>query len=82
MIDQAKGVLMFGYGVDADTAFGLLMRWSQNTNTKVRDLAAALVLSLSNGNGTGDLPALARGGAGAAPGHPPRPGAGRLSRVR
>ncbi len=60
MIDQAKGVLMFGYGVDADTAFGLLMRWSQNTNTKVRDLAAALVLSLSNGNGTGDLPALAR----------------------
>nr|WP_282580362.1 ANTAR domain-containing protein [Nocardioides sp. InS609-2] len=58
VIDQAKGVLMFGYGVDADTAFGLLMRWSQNTNTKVRDLAAALVLSLSNG--TGDLPALAR----------------------
>lgn len=50
VIDQAKGALMFRYGVDADTAFGLLVRWSQNTNTKLRDLATALVLSLSNGS--------------------------------
>ncbi len=57
VIDQAKGALMFRYGVDSDTAFGLLVRWSQNTNTKLRDLATALVLSLSNGSA--EDPALA-----------------------
>ncbi len=53
VIDQAKGALMLRYGVDADAAFRLLVRWSQHTNTKVRDLAAALVHSLGDGEGHG-----------------------------
>ena len=43
VIEQAKGILMLTYRIDADTAFELLRRHSQNTNTKVHDLAAHLV---------------------------------------
>ena len=43
VIEQAKGILMVTYRIDADTAFQLLRRHSQNTNTKVHDLAAHLV---------------------------------------
>ena len=38
-IEQAKGILMFVYGVDADTAFAILSARSQEHNVKVRDLA-------------------------------------------
>lgn len=42
-IEQAKGALMLVYRVDADEAFKLLQWRSQQTNTKLRLLAAQLV---------------------------------------
>jgi hypothetical protein len=42
VIEQAKGLMMGYYGVDADTAFDVLRRWSQNRNIKIRRLSAAL----------------------------------------
>jgi len=43
LIEQAKGVLMLGYGLDADAAFAMLKWWSRNRNVKVRDLAQRLL---------------------------------------
>lgn len=43
VIDQAKGILMALYAIDAEHAFALLCRWSQAHNIKVRELAANLV---------------------------------------
>ena len=43
VIDQAIGVLMARRGVPAEQAFAELSRWSQNTNVKLRDIAAQLV---------------------------------------
>jgi GAF domain-containing protein len=43
VIDQAMGVLMATRGMSAEQAFSELSRQSQNTNTKLRDLAARLV---------------------------------------
>jgi GAF domain-containing protein len=38
-IGMAQGILMQRYGMDKDAAFSLLQRYSNATNTKVRDLA-------------------------------------------
>jgi transposase len=38
VIEQSKGLLMGYYGIDADTAFALLKRWSQSSNTKLREI--------------------------------------------
>lgn len=47
-IEQAKGVLMYVYRINADQAFRL-MRWrSQETNTKLRTLALELVAELGS----------------------------------
>lgn len=43
VIDQAKGMLMLALGCDADEAFGVLRRQSQNANVKVNYLARRLV---------------------------------------
>jgi GAF domain-containing protein len=43
VIEQAKGRLMERHGIDEDQAFTLLTRTSQNTNIKLRDIAAELV---------------------------------------
>ena len=43
VIEQAKGVLMQLYSVDADTAWALLRAFSADTNRKVRDIAELLV---------------------------------------
>ncbi len=43
VIDQARGVLMLLYGLDADAALAVLTWQSQRTNVKVRDLARQLV---------------------------------------
>lgn len=51
-IEQAKGALMLTYGVDADQAFRLLMWRSQQTNTKLRALAAQLVSELAAVDGS------------------------------
>ncbi|NMO04621.1 ANTAR domain-containing protein [Gordonia sp. TBRC 11910] len=42
LIEQAKGVIRFIYQLDDQRAFDLLVWRSQETNTKIRDLASAL----------------------------------------
>jgi PAS domain S-box-containing protein len=46
-IEQAKGVLMAAYGVSADRAFDILVWRSQETNIKVRDLAAHFLATIA-----------------------------------
>ncbi|NUS45356.1 MAG: ANTAR domain-containing protein [Mycobacteriaceae bacterium] len=46
VIEQAKGVLMRVYRISADQAFDVLRWRSQETNTKLRDLAAQLLAEL------------------------------------
>jgi GAF domain-containing protein len=43
VIEQAKGVIMASTGVDPDQAFDILRDQSQQTNEKLRDVAAAIV---------------------------------------
>ena len=50
-IEQAKGLLIGFYGVDADTAFAVLVRWSQHSNTKLHVLAAGLVTAAGQSSG-------------------------------
>jgi hypothetical protein len=49
-IEQAKGILMLGYGLDADAAFAMLRWWSRNRNVKVRDLADRLIAVARQGH--------------------------------
>lgn len=49
LIGQAQGILMERHGLDAESAFALLRRYSQDHNVKLRDVAAALI-------STGQLP--------------------------
>lgn len=42
-IEQAKGILMAAHRIDADAAFDLLRSRSQNSNTKLHDVAATFV---------------------------------------
>ena len=51
VIEQAKGVLMVAYGISAERAFDILVWRSQETNIKVRDLAARFLAAF-----TGKLP--------------------------
>lgn len=43
LIGQAKGMVMERYGIDADEAFALLARLSQESNTKVAEIARQVV---------------------------------------
>ncbi|ODR11271.1 antitermination regulator [Mycolicibacillus koreensis] len=43
VIEQAKGVLMAAHGISAERAFDILVWRSQETNIKVRDLAARFI---------------------------------------
>ncbi|MET0702766.1 MAG: ANTAR domain-containing protein, partial [Mycobacterium sp.] len=43
-IEQAKGMLMFIYGISSGDAFQLLSSQSQATNVKVRSIAERLVI--------------------------------------
>ena len=43
IIEQSKGILIGYYGIDADTAFSLLRRWSSHHNIKLRDISQLLV---------------------------------------
>jgi GAF domain-containing protein len=49
LVGRAQGLLMRHYGYDSDTAFATLKRASQNTNTKLRDVAAHLVTAHEDG---------------------------------
>ncbi len=51
VIEQAKGVVMFVYGVTADQAFRVLRWRSQETNIKIRALAEQLVADIVTMNG-------------------------------
>ncbi|WP_448639094.1 ANTAR domain-containing protein [Geodermatophilus sp. URMC 63] len=51
VIGQAKGVLMERYRITSDAAFGILVRASQDTHRKVRDVAA-LVTETGEAPGT------------------------------
>jgi GAF domain-containing protein len=55
VIGQAKGILMERFRMTADAAFAVLARASQETNTKLRDVAGELCRS-------GSLPGAARPG--------------------
>jgi GAF domain-containing protein len=48
IIDQARGILMATHGIDAQQAFTLLAKESQNTNVKLREVAARLVETISH----------------------------------
>jgi len=43
VIEQAKGMLMVTYGIDADAAFGVLRWRSQELNVKLHDVAKQIV---------------------------------------
>ena len=43
-INQAMGMLMLAFGVSQDDAFAMLARRSQETNVKLREIAAAFVV--------------------------------------
>jgi hypothetical protein len=55
-IDQAKGMLMMVYGIDAQTAFELLRWRSQQANVKLRSLAVQLVADFQALGGGENLP--------------------------
>lgn len=63
VIEQAKGILVAEYGCSPEVAFRRLSRLSQNSNRKVRDIAADLVAGriqrrqLDDGTPAGDDPA-------------------------
>jgi GAF domain-containing protein len=43
LVGQAMGILMERYNFDSDRAFEVLRRYSQDTNTKLRDVAQELI---------------------------------------
>jgi hypothetical protein len=49
VIDQAIGIIMAESRCDADQAFGMLRRASNNRNMKLRDLAAEIVTRVGGG---------------------------------
>lgn len=59
VIEQVKGALMVTYAIGAEEAFGVLRRFSQETNVKVRDLAKVLMEVITR---TGHLPGAVRAG--------------------
>jgi PAS domain S-box-containing protein len=59
VIEQAKGMLMAIYGIDAQAAFDLLKWRSQDSNVKLRPLAAQLVADFSGIGHDEALPARA-----------------------
>jgi PAS domain S-box-containing protein len=54
-IEQAKGLLMAAYGINADRAFDILVWRSQETNIKVREVAHRFIKDMA-----GSLPADTR----------------------
>jgi GAF domain-containing protein len=49
LVGRAQGMLMRQFNIDSQQAFETLKRSSQNSNTKMRDLAAMLVTAHDNG---------------------------------
>jgi AmiR/NasT family two-component response regulator len=51
LIEQAKGAVRPAYGIPAQQAFEVLVWRSQETNTKLRDLAENLVTAITASGG-------------------------------
>jgi len=49
LVGRAQGMLMRQFNIDSEHAFETLKRSSQNSNTKIRDLAGILVTAHDNG---------------------------------
>jgi AmiR/NasT family two-component response regulator len=49
VIEQAKGIVMAERRCTAEEAFGMLVKVSQDSNRKLRDVAAALVARVAEG---------------------------------
>ncbi|MGO9380958.1 MAG: ANTAR domain-containing protein [Mycobacterium sp.] len=47
VIEQAKGVLMAAYGIEPNRAFEILVWRSQETNVRLRELAARFIAAIS-----------------------------------
>jgi hypothetical protein len=60
VIEQAKGALVMRYGLDADRAFAVLRRWSQDRNIKLRTVAEALIAVSRGDRSDGFDPDLVR----------------------
>ena len=58
-IDQAKGMLMLVYGIDADAAFGLLRWYSQHSQVKLAELATRLTTAAAESTFAGGTQARA-----------------------
>jgi PAS domain S-box-containing protein len=48
-IEQAKGLIMAAYGINADRAFDILVWRSQQSNVKVRDVARRFLAAMAGG---------------------------------
>jgi hypothetical protein len=57
-IEQAKGMIMLIYGIDAEAAFEMLAQRSQNNNVKLRSLAHQIVTDFVALNSGETLPPL------------------------
>ncbi len=57
-IEQAKGLVMLRYGLDPDSAFTLLARWSSRLNVTLHRIAEALVLGAQHGDLSGSDPVV------------------------
>lgn len=53
VIEQAKGILMARYLIDAETAFSVLRRWSSHHNIKIRTISRQLTVAASGGSAAG-----------------------------
>ncbi|MGI3197714.1 ANTAR domain-containing response regulator [Streptomyces sp. GLT-R25] len=51
VIDMARGILMAGFGCSADAAWEILVKASQHSNTKLRDVADYMVEAAQPGGG-------------------------------
>lgn len=65
LVGRAQGLLMRQYGYDSDQAFEALKQASQNSNTKLRDLAGLLVNAHEKGSFESTVEGLALSAAGA-----------------
>ncbi|WP_236978691.1 PAS and ANTAR domain-containing protein [Mycobacterium kiyosense] len=59
VINQAMGILMLRYGIDSDAAFERLVKMSQESNVKLRNIAELVVAEIA-GNGDHDEDAAFR----------------------
>lgn len=53
VINQAMGILMLRYGVNAESAFDLLVKLSQESNVKLRNIAERVVAEITGQDSSG-----------------------------